>query len=184
MKSTGVHANVRHRRRIHYVDERVQKWLLVALVVMELALAGAAVGALYWHLSGVVEENLYRVHLPAAEPLFDQLMLGAQKVLGIFILINVIGLLLADAIWRHYVNFVVNDFMALIGKTGELDFSSDADAARGHEVLVRVRSWRTRERNRLVAIREELARLEDEVSGRGDSRHLRDLLDNLGKLMP
>ena len=184
MSSTAARANLRHRRRIHYVDERIQKWLLIALVVMELALAGAAVGTLYWHLNGIAEENLYRVHLAAAQPLFDQLVLGAQKVLGIFIAVNIVGLLLADAIWRKYVDAVVIDLLALIGRTGELDFCADPQAAHGHEVLVRVRAWRARERQRFAAIREQLAGLEDEVSARGDPRRLRDLLDNLGKLMP
>lgn len=46
MNSTIVQANARHRRSIRYVDERIQKWMLVTLVVLEVALAGAAVGLL------------------------------------------------------------------------------------------------------------------------------------------
>jgi len=184
MSSTAVQANARHRRKIHYVDERIQKWLLVALVVMEAALAAAAVGVLNWHLAGVIEENLYRVHLHAPGPLFDQLMQGAQKVLGMFILINVIALLLADAIWRHHVNCVVNDFMALTGKTGDLDFSADPETAHSHEVLALARAWRARERVRLAAIREQLVRLEGEVSAQSDPRRIQELLDNLKELLP
>jgi hypothetical protein len=184
MSPTAVQPDARHRRRIHYVDERIQKWMLVGLVVMEVALAGAAVGVLNWQLTGIIEGNLYRVHLPEAEPLFDQLMQGAQKVLGMFILINVIALLVADAIWRHHVNSVVNEFMALIGKTGELDFSSDPEKAHGHEVLVLARTWRARERDRLSAIRGQLIRLEGEVSTRSDPRRIRELLDKLDELLP
>lgn len=184
MSSTHAPAKARHARRIHYVDERIQKWLLVALVIMEAALAGAAVGVLNWHLTGVIEENLYRVHLAEAQPLFDQLLQGALKVLGMFILINGVALLAADAIWRHYVSSVVHDLMALIGRTGELDFSPDPETAHGHEVLALARTWRARERARLAAIREQLVRLEREVSARSDPRGIRAPLDLLDELLP
>lgn len=184
MNSPTVHANAYHRRKIYYVDERIQKWLLVALVVLEVALAGAAVGALNWYLTGIIEENLYRVHLAEAEPLFDQLMHGAFKMLGMFILFNVIALLAADVIWRHYVSSVVRDFMVLIGKTGELDFSADPEAAHGHEVLALARMWRARERDRLAAIRGQLAQLDREVSARSDPRSIRGVLDKLNELLP
>lgn len=183
MNSTPVPRDERSRRSLHYVDQRIQKWMLVALVVLEVTLAAAAVGALNWHLADIIEENLYRVHLGGAEPLFDQLLRGALKILGAFILINLIALLAADVIWRRHVRSVVHDFMALVGKTGELDFSSDPETAHAHEVIVLARSWRARERDRLAAIRGQLARLDGGLSARIDPRIVRQLLDRLHELL-
>lgn len=108
----------------------------------------------------------------------------ALKVLGMFILLNVLALLAADVVWRRYVSSVVHDFMVLIGKTGELDFSADRDTAHGHEVIALASKWRARERARLAAIRGQLVRLDDEVSARSDPRSIRDLLDRLEELLP
>lgn len=173
----------RRARRIHYVDERIQKWLLVALVVIEVILAGAAVALLDWRLSGVVEENLYRVHLAEAEPLLGQLALAAFNVLGVFVAVNAVAVLAADAVWRYHVDSVVTDFMGLIGKTRELDFSPDPEATR-HEVLALAAAWRSRERARLATIRVQVGRLDAGVSAGNDSRSMQDALKRLDELLP
>ena len=183
MSSTPAPAVARHVRRIHYVDERIQKWLLVALVVLEVTLAGAAVAVLDWRLSGVIEDNLYRVHLAEAEPLLGQLALAAFNVLGVFVAANVIALLAADVIWRYYVSSVVRDFMTLIGKTRELDFSPDPEATR-HEVVALAAAWRARERARLAAIREQAEWLGAGVSAGSDLRGMQDALNSLHELLP
>lgn len=183
MSSAPAPADPRRARRIHYVDERIQKWLLVALVVLEVALAGAAVAVLDWRLSGVIEDNLYRVHLAEAEPLLGQLTLAAVNVLGVFVAVNAIAVLAADAIWRYYVNSVVHDFMALIGKTGDLDFSPDPEATR-HEVLALAAAWRARERARLAEIRVQVGRLDAGVSAGADSRSMQEALNRLHELLP
>lgn len=183
MSSIPASADARRARRIHYVDERIQKWLLVALVVLEVILAGAAVVVLDWRLSGVIERNLYRVHLAEAEPLLGQLTLAAVYVLVAFVAVNVVAVLAADAIWRYYVNSVVHDFMVMIGKTGELDFSPDPEATR-HEVLALAAAWRVRERARLVAIRVQVGRLDAGVSAISDPWRMHDALNRLDELLP
>lgn len=183
MSSIPAPADARRARRIHYVDERIQKWLLVALVVLEVILAGAAVAVLAWRLSGVIDENLYRVHLAEAEPLLGQLTLAAVNVLVVFVAVNVVAVLAADAIWRYYVNSVVHDFMVMIGKTGELDFSPDPEATR-HEVLALASAWRARERARLDAIRVQAGRLDAGESTGSNLRSMRDALNRLDELLP
>lgn len=183
MSSIPAPVDARRVRRIHYVDVHIQKWLLVALVVLEVILAGAAVAVLAWHLSGVVEENLYRVHLAEAEPMLGQLTLAAVNVLVVFVAVNVAAVLAADAIWRYYVNSVVHDFMVMVGKTGELDFSPDPEATR-HEVLALAAAWRARERTRLDAIRVQAGRLDAGVFAANDPGSVHDALNRLDGLLP
>lgn len=178
-----LHRAARHRRHIHYVDKTLQKWLLVGLVILEAGLVVAMVWLMHWRLSRVIEENLYRVHLAKAAPLLNQLMLEAPLLLGIFMLANAIALLLADGIWRGYINSLLRDFMTLVGKTGRLDFSADPRVGGRHRLLDLAATHRVRERNRLAAIREQMARLDAELSGANDPRSLRELLSGLRELV-
>lgn len=172
-----------HRRKIHYVDKTLQKWLLAALVILEAGLVAAMVWMMHWRLSQIIEENLYRVHLAKAAPLLNQLMQETPLLLGIFILANVIALLVADGIWRGTINSLLRSFMALVGKTGRLDFSADPETSGRHRLLELAGTQRARERLRLAVIREQTAGLDAELSGAGDPRRLRELLNGLNKLV-
>ncbi len=172
-----------HRRHIHYVDKSLQQWLLAALVILEAGLVAAMVWLMHWRLSRIIEENLYRVHLAKAAPLLNQLMQEAPLLLGVFMLANVIALLLADGIWRAHVDSLLRSFMTLVGKTGRLDFSADPEMSGRHRLLDLAEAHRVRERNRLAAIREHMAKLDAELSAAGDPRNLRELLSGLNKLV-
>jgi hypothetical protein len=104
-------------------------------------------------------------------------------LLGIFLLANVIALLVADGIWRGTINSLLRGFMALIGKTGRLDFSADPAMSGRHRLLDLAGAQRARERRRLAATREQIAKLDAELSGAGDPRNVRELLDGLNKLL-
>ena len=75
--------------------------------------------------------------------------------------------------------------MALIDKTGRLDFSADAKASPdSHELLMLTGTQRTRERQRLAAIREQMMKLDSEVSASANPQRVRDALDSLEELLP
>lgn len=172
-----------HRRHIHYVDKTLQKWLLVALVGLEVGLVAGMVWMLYWRLGQVIENNLFRVHLARDQSLFFDLMREAPLILSIFLVANVLALLLADGIWRRQVNSLLRSFMSLVGKSGRLDFSADAQPSGRHRLLDLAHRQRARERLRLAAIRETIAKLDAELSGAADSRNLRELLNGLNQLV-
>ncbi len=172
-----------HRRRIHYVDKSLQTGLMVALVVLEAVLVAGMVWLMHWRLSQIIEENLYRVHLAKAVPVLHQLMQEASVLLGVFILVNIIALLVADGVWGRYVNSLLRSFMTLVGKTGKLDFSADPNMSGRHRLLDLAQAQRARERVRLVAIQEQVVRMEAELSGAGDPGRLRELLNGLDELV-
>ncbi len=169
------------RRHIHYVDKILQKRLLVALVTLEAGLVAAMVWLTHWRLSQIIEENLYRVHLAKAAPLLNQFMQDAPLLLGVFMLANVIALLLADGIWRGYINSLLRDFMTTVGKTGRLDFSADPQFGSRHRLLELAVTQRARERFRLAAIRDRVAQLEAAVSANASTQEMRILVESLNK---
>lgn len=172
-----------HRRKIHYVDKALQKWLLLALVILEAGLVVGMIWLMHWRLSQIIEDNLYRVHLAKAAPLLNELMHAAPLLLGVFMLANLIALLVADGIWSCYINSLLRRFMTLVGKTGRLDFSADPDMSGRHRLLDLAATQRAHVRLRLGAIREQMARLDAEVSGAGDPHKVREWLDSLNKLV-
>lgn len=172
-----------YRRRIHYVDKKLQRWLLLTLVTLEAGLVAGMVWLMHWRLGRIIDESLYRVHLATAAPLADELMHAAPVLVGIFMLANVIALLVAEGIWRSYVNSLLRSFMGAVGKTGELDFSADPQMGGRHRLLDLTAAQRSRERRRFAAFREQLARLDAEVSGACDPRAARELLERLDNLV-
>ena len=173
-----------YRRQIHYVDKSIQRSLLIALVALEVILVCVSTWVAYWHLNTLIEDSLYRVHLVQTGPILMRLVTNGFAVLGLFALVNLIALMLAQRIWSRHENLVLNSFTDLIDKTRQLDFSSDLANTQQHEVLALAITWRTRERNRFTAIRYQLAKLDVPVSA---DKSLNDMLlavENLQKLLP
>jgi len=86
----------RHVRKIRYIDETLQKLLLIGLVLLEAALAAGLAWMMYQHLNQIIEDNLYRVHLADDVPMLTQLMHEEFILLGLFFAVNLIALLTVD----------------------------------------------------------------------------------------
>lgn len=174
-----------HQRKIHYIDERVQKALLIALVLIEALLVLGLCWVLYWQLSHTIELNLYRIHLADAEPLLDQLLHAALPLLAVFLVVNVIALASVYLIWRRQMNALLGEFRLLVGKTQRLDFSPDTELApNGYELLRLGEAQRSRERQRFSAIRAQMAKLEAGLSSPEASGQIRSALDDIEALLP
>jgi hypothetical protein len=168
MTTPSISAPASRRRRIRYVDQALQKWLVVA-VVLEVGAAAGTVGLLYWRLSALIDENLYRVHLGAASSIVPALLHDGSLLLLAFVGLNVLALLVATVVWGGYVGGILRNFVDVVGKTLRMDFSADTDRQGNHEVLELAAQWRTKERARLAAISEQMAQLA-EFNGQADTR--------------
>jgi hypothetical protein len=174
-----------HQRKIHYIDERVQKALLIALVLIEAVLVLGLCWILYRQLNQTVELNLYRIHLAGTEPLLDQLLHAALPLLAVFLLVNVIASGLVYWVWRRHMNAMLGEFKALVGKTRQLDFSPDAELSPyRHELLTLSAALRARERQRFSSIREQAASLGAEPAGSTDANRVCGALANIEALLP
>jgi hypothetical protein len=161
----------------------MQRSLLVALVTLELALASASAWLAYSRLVHVIDANMYRMHVAQTGPTLMRFAEEGFAVLGLFAVVNVIALAIAAGIWSYRENLVLRDFTGLIGKTRELDFSSDALTPRKHEVLALAATWRARERTRFTAIREQVTKLEAAVSTEATSWDTRNAVESLNRLL-
>jgi len=172
-------------RRIRYIDKTFQKWLILWLVLLEIELMAGLSWLLYLQLNRIIEDNLYRVHLANATPLLSQLLHTALPLLGMFLFVNALVLLFVYMFWRHYLNVMMRQFVILIGKTRRLDFSPDSvQTLRRHKLLRLTETQRAQERQRLLAIREQVSKLEVQVSASGNPQDIRDALHRLENLLP
>ena len=104
-----MNVTVMHRRHIQYVDAVLQKWLMVALIVLEVALIVGGLFVLHNELSAIIEENLYRVHQPANQAVLDVLLTPLLTIMGGLVAVNVLALAVAEGAWAAYVNSVLAD---------------------------------------------------------------------------
>lgn len=172
------------RRKLHYVDETLQKFFLSGLVLLEAALAAGLTWLMWQYLNQVVDDNLYRVHLADTPPILLQLAQQALVLLGIFFAVNVLALVLVDLIWRAYVNHILGHFMQLMGKTAALDFTSDLPNPQRHQVLDLAESQRDKERQRLTEIRTRLSLLPTASLALESAHYVADAVHAAKRLLP
>jgi len=174
---------VSHQRRIHYVDESIQKGLLVGLVLLEMALVAGLAWLMYRHLSAVVEDNLYIIHMAEAKPLDTELLHAALRLCGLFVVVNVAALILVDVLWRRYVDSILGAFGQLMGKTAQLDFSADPALQKRHQLLDLTEQQRNQDRARLTSIRSGVVQL---VAAQqvGDATAVQQALTALDEVIP
>lgn len=141
-----------------YVDANIQMRMLVALVVLEVLLAIGGVGYLYVRFLTVIENNLYRIH-HTAQDFFSVLLDETGWVMLFMLVINVVGLLIADRFWVSYVRRVLGTFTSLADKVADLDFRPDSESKDLHASLDLMLVWRQKERSRMQAARSILENL-------------------------
>lgn len=174
------------RRHIVYVDDRLQKWLLIALVTFEVLLIAGALWMLYLQLDSLLEANLYRVHYSGDPHIYPLLLKNALIGIGGLIGINLVLLLIADRMWSRHVNSILQPLNELLAKVEALDFSDEVSTAASHKVVELARSWRNSERQRLRKLRAQIAELDlpgGPPSPEAQAR-ARAALENILKLLP
>lgn len=151
------------RRRVVYVDHVLQKWLLVAMVMLEALLTAAAIYGVYHVLSAAIEDNLYRVHLAERSDLFRRVLIEGALILAATGVVNFCAILAADRIWAWYVRSIVRGLDAVMYAAAKLDFRSQPAVRRTHVVLDHALRWQRGQSLRLKRIRHAVRSLPAEL---------------------
>ena len=138
-----------HSRKIHYIDHVLQKWMLIALVVLEVIVLSAAGAILYWRLSQIVDDSVYRIHFDGQPSMFSVLLKESLWVLAGLVAANLLALFVADRIWVRYVRRILSSLRDLLTRSRGLDFRDDVDLPQQHKVVSLALDWRRHERARL-----------------------------------
>lgn len=174
------------KRRIVYLDEKVQKGLLVALVTLEILLVSGTLWVLYLQMGEVVDANIYRVHFSSQPNIYPLLLKTGLIGVGALVAVNIIVLWIAVWVWTRHVDSFVRPFRELLAKVESLDFSEDQAHAALHEVVDLTLAWRHAKRRILHDLRAEIAKL-DELGDLSDieaQRRARATLEEIRDLLP
>lgn len=143
-------AEKQNRRRIHYVDHTLQKWLLLALVVMETVLVSLAIWSLYKALNTIIDEDMYRVHYSGDTQLLPLLIREGSVVLGWMLLANLTALFVANRIWVNFVQGILKKLTRLMQASQNLEFTHQNTVHGNHTVLEKARTWCDAQAQRLA----------------------------------
>ena len=132
-----------NKRHIVLVDHALQKSLLLALVVLEVLVAAGAIAALYQALTGIADENLYRIHFTGGPSVLSLLLGEGLRVLAGMLAVNLLALIVADRVWAFYVNRILRNLDRLMNAAEHLDFRSQTPSAFDHAVLTQALAWRS-----------------------------------------
>jgi hypothetical protein len=172
------------KRRIVYVDDRIQKGLLIALVSLEVLLIAGTLWILYIQMSAIVEANLYRIHISQNQSIYPLLLKTVMIGLIGLIAVNALMLWVVGWLWARHVDSILNPFRYLVSKVEALDFREDEPISIPHKVVELALDWRHSNRQNMLKLRQEISRL-DEFEGSPDALILtQSKLETIRKLCP
>jgi len=170
------------KRRIIYIDDRIQKWLLVALVTLEVLLIASTLWILYIQMNEIVEANLYRIHISQKHNIYPLLLKTIMIALIGLIAVNTLMLWVVGWVWARHVDSILNPFRNLVSKVEALDFREDEPISIPHKVVELALAWRHSNRQNMLKLRQEISRL-NEFEGSPDALILaQSKLETISKL--
>lgn len=174
------------KRSIVYVDEKIQKGLLVALVVLEVLLVAGTLWVLYRQMGEVLDANLYRVHFSQQPNIYPLLFKTGLMGIGALVAVNVIVLWVATWLWARHVDSIIRPFRELVAKVEALDFTEDQANDVLHEVVDLALAWRHSKRRILHKLRAEIAKLDElgDLSDPEAQRRARSILESIREQLP
>ena len=153
------------KRRIIYIDDNIQKRLLIALVTLEVLLIASTLWILYIQMSEIVEANLYRIHIIQNQSIYPLLLKTILIGLIGLIAVNALMLWVVSWIWARHVDSILNPFRKLVSKVEALDFREDEPISIPHKVVELALAWRHFNRQNMLKLRQEISQLDEfEVS--------------------
>lgn len=158
------------RRQTFYVDHMMQKWLLVALVILECVLTALAIWGLYAVLGDIIERNTYRIHFSPNDNMLRDFFIEGAKILIATGVVNFTAIIVADRIWGWYVKSIVRSIDKVMLAAQRLDLTAQRGVRRTHVVLDRVLRWQRAEGLRLRRIRHSVRHLPDTLPATPDGK--------------
>ena len=148
------------RRRRYYTDLKVQGYLLVGLIAVEVVLVSAVLYVLYNDINAVIEAHLFRIHAPE-QGAWPELFRVLGVVLGLFLGLNLLLMLLIHLWWGRYIKKTVRQFSVVLERLLNFDFATSGDEIRKqHPAAELIELWYEKEKARNLRIAQLLQRLE------------------------
>lgn len=153
------------QRKHFYNDHKLQGYLLVALIVLELVLVALLLTYMYIEINRIIEGHLYRLHNTNTAS-WPEMLLLLGSAMAAFLIVNIAALYLAHLIWGRYVRQTIRLFSAGLDRIIALDFSGRLQSPPGHhQIIDLLETWFAREQDRNRQIALQLERLNGYAAG-------------------
>jgi hypothetical protein len=174
------------QRKRFYTDQKIQGYLLVGLITLELVLVCLLVFYLYSEINNIIEDHLYRAHR-IYKTTWPAIFTLLAVTMSYFVVINILVLYLAHVIWGRYVKQTITVFSSVLDKIIDLDFSDSWSSKQGqHRIVDLIGRWFDKEKKRNWDISshiERLSRYEGKEIGQDDIEYLKQILDAYRNLL-
>jgi len=174
------------RRKQFYTDQRIQGYLLAALIALEFVLIGILIFYFYSEINSIIEDRLYRVHR-VDNSTWPEIFTLLAVSMGCFVVVNILVLILAHIIWGRYVRQTLALFSSTLDKIIDLDFSgSSSSIQHRHSIVDLIEQWFDKEqkRNRDITTHNEcLSKYEGKPIGQDEIKDLEQILKTYRSLL-
>jgi len=141
-----------NKRHIHYINPAIQNRLIIGFIVFEVVLVTFMLYVFYMDINGIVEDNLYRIHVNKTTNI-ELFLTHLFKVVGVLLIVNILTASIVVWWWRHYINSIVEPLERLIKAITKLDLSWGVDVSHKHEVMINMNKWYAKEKETYQNIR-------------------------------
>jgi len=147
-----------NKRHIHYINPAIQNRLIISFIVFEVVLVTLTLYVFYMDINGIVEDNLYRIHVSETTNI-ELFLAHLFKVVCVLLIVNIFIASIVVWWWHHYINSIVEPLERLIKAITKLDLSQDIDVSHKHDVLINMNKWYVKEKETYQSIRKLVAEI-------------------------
>lgn len=173
---------VSERRNRRFVDNSIQGYYLVGLVLLELILFLAALWFVYQFLVDNIEAQLYRFHLAQGFS-FADLWPQIFEIFLLVVVVNLVATALMTLVWHFQVRAIILPLKGILGEVNRLDFCDAPSENPGHDLLQKAQIWKRNERKRCENISGVMSKL-GAVDPAGQREEISALLLRLKQMLP
>jgi hypothetical protein len=147
------------RRRQYFTDQKLQGYLLAALIAIEVMLVGVLLLVLYADVNAIIEQQIYRIH-GIEDDSWPQIFRLVAVSMSLFLVVNIVILYLAHSVWSRYIKATIIEFSSVLDQIIQHDFQTPLSSVSvSHQMMEMVRQWFKKEQRRNTEIDEMLEQL-------------------------
>ncbi len=144
---------MKNRRKKLFIDQNIQGYLIMSLVLLEVVIVVTAMSYLYFEFNAIFDANIYQIHKSHSNSIYKLLDMEMAKVVIVTSLINLTVLFIANLLWLRHIKKIIAYFRNTMQsiKNLSLNFSRPDDLP-SHDLTQQLEKWQQHEKTRAQKI--------------------------------
>ena len=170
---------MQNRRKIKFVDQEIQGYLMVSLIVLESIMVTIAMTYLYFRFNDTFDDSIYQIHPSSSDSIYKLLGTEMAWVVVIMSIINFTALFIAHLLWLRHINKIITFFRASMFRVKKLSLNfPKSEQVPKHDLTSQLIKWQQHEQIRAQQINhiiDALPTQPDEINSESLSRSIKQL---------